>query len=51
MGCVHTHWGRLASEECGNMNCIQNVVEKIEENNQKVQKVGQVISHDTLPSS
>jgi hypothetical protein len=44
MGCVHTHRGRLAIERCGNLSHIQNVVEKIEEDNQKVQKIGQVIN-------
>jgi hypothetical protein len=51
MGYVHTHWGRLAIERCGNPSHIQSVVENIEEDNQKVQKIGQVISQAFTPRS
>jgi hypothetical protein len=44
MGCVHTHHERLVIERCGNLSCIQNVVEKIGEDNQKVKKTSQVIN-------
>jgi hypothetical protein len=39
MGCVHTHWGILIIEGCGSPNHVQNVVEKIGEDNQKVGKI------------
>jgi hypothetical protein len=38
MGCVHTHQGRPAIEGCGSPSHIQNVPEKIKEDNQKVRK-------------
>jgi len=39
MGCVHTHRGMLAIEGWGNASQIQNVVQKIGENNRKVKKI------------
>ncbi len=44
MGCVHTHQGMPTTKERGSPSCIQNVVRKIGEDNQKVGKTGQVIS-------
>jgi len=40
MGCVHTHWKRPTIEGCDSLSCIQIIVEKIEKNNQKVEKIG-----------
>jgi hypothetical protein len=44
MGCVLTHRGIFAIEGWGNPSCVQSVVEKIRENNQKVGKIGRIIS-------
>jgi hypothetical protein len=44
MGCVHTHWGKLAIKGCGSPSLIWNVVEKLGENNQKLVKFGQAIN-------
>jgi len=44
MGCVHTRQGRLAIEGCGSISYIRSVVKKIGEDNQKVGKIGQIIS-------
>jgi len=44
MGCVFTHRGIFAIEGWGNPSCVQSVVEKIRENNQKVGKIGRIIS-------
>ncbi len=49
MGCVHTHWKRPTIEGCDSLNHIQNIVDKIGENNQKVEKFGQVISQALGP--
>jgi hypothetical protein len=35
MGCVHTHQGMLAIERWGNQSCVQNVMQKIGEDNWK----------------
>ncbi len=43
IGCVHTHWGNLVIEGCGNPSHIQNIVEKIKENNQNDGKTCQII--------
>jgi hypothetical protein len=40
MGCVHTHQGILAIEGWGSPYCIQNVVEKTKEINQKPRNIG-----------
>jgi hypothetical protein len=39
MGCVHTHQGILAIEGWGNQSRIRNVVKKIGETNQKLEKI------------
>ncbi len=39
MGCVHMHWGRFAIERCGSSSCMLNVMEKIGEDNRKVEKI------------
>jgi GH43 family beta-xylosidase len=44
IGCVHTHWGRLAIEGCASPSHIQSVVEKIGEDNWKVEKIGWIIN-------
>ncbi len=38
MGCVHMHQGIFVIEEWGSPNCVQNVMEKTGENNQKARK-------------
>jgi hypothetical protein len=52
MGCVHTHWGRPKIERCDNINCVQSVVEKNEEDNWKVGKIdrtiGQIVTQGML---
>jgi len=40
MGYVHTHQRILAIEGWGNPNCVQSGVQKIEEDNQNVKKIG-----------
>jgi hypothetical protein len=49
MGCVHTHWKRPTIEKCGSLNHIQNVVDKIGEDNQNFEIFGQVISQVPAP--
>jgi hypothetical protein len=49
MGCVHTHWGNLAIEECGNPSHDWNVVEKNGEDNWKVGKIDQAIGQAPTP--
>jgi len=44
IGCVHTCRKRPTIEGCDSLNHIQNVVDKIGEDNQKVEKFGRVIS-------
>jgi len=44
VGCVHTRHGRPIIKRCGNPSCIQSIVEKIGENNQKAKKISQVIN-------
>jgi hypothetical protein len=44
MGCVHTHWKRSTIEGCDSLNRIQNIVEKIGEDNQKAEKIGWTIN-------
>jgi hypothetical protein len=39
MGCAHTYWTIFAIEGWGNPSRIQNVVEKIKEDNRKVGKI------------
>jgi hypothetical protein len=43
MGCVHTHWGKLIIERCGNPSSIQNIMEKFKEDNQNDGKTYQII--------
>jgi hypothetical protein len=33
------HWGRFAIERCGSSSCMLNVMEKIGEDNRKVEKI------------
>ncbi len=40
MGCVHTHWGMPIIEGWGSPSHIQNVVQKIGEDNRKARKIG-----------
>jgi len=41
--CAHTS-RRLTIEGCGSSSCVQSVMKKIGENNQKVGKIGQVMN-------
>jgi len=48
-GCVHTHQGGPIIGGCGSPNYVQNDVEKIGQNNQKVRKDGRAISEMFAP--
>ncbi len=39
MGCVYTHRGKFTIEGCGNPSYVQNAMQKIGEDNQKVGKI------------
>ncbi len=44
MGCVHTHRGMPTIEGWGSPSCVQSVVQKTRENNQKAKKIGRIIN-------
>jgi hypothetical protein len=44
MGCVHAHQKILVIEGWGSLSRIQNVMEKIEEANQKLGKIGRIVN-------
>jgi hypothetical protein len=51
MGCVHTHWGRLAIEGCSSLSYIWSIMEKIGEDNWKVGNISRAISQVPTPRS
>jgi hypothetical protein len=44
MGCVHTHWGIPTIEGWGNPSCVQNVLEKIGEDNWNARKISRNVN-------
>jgi hypothetical protein len=49
MGYVHMHRRIPTIEGWGSSSCVQSVVEKTKENNQKVGKIGQTINQTSIP--
>jgi hypothetical protein len=49
MGCVHTHQKMPAIERWDNPSCVQNVMQKTKEDNQKVGKIGRIINQMPTP--
>jgi hypothetical protein len=49
MGCVHTHQGMPTIEGWGSPSCIQSVVQKTEETNQKAGKINRIVSKTLAP--
>jgi hypothetical protein len=49
MGCVHMHWKKPTIEGWGNSSCVQSVVEKTKEVNQKVWNIGWIVSQEPIP--